>query len=248
MSLRSSLGLPLSLVLGLLAACATAEGEEGDDEDSHSDDIVTNPNGANDTFQSFAALKAAQKEGVDFKITTTETPSNVLVLAIHGGSIEMGTSELARHVAAPGGSESPFDLYLFEGIMPSNNFRLHITSRRFDEPRALAMAQRSDRCLSLHGFKNPDVAEACLGGNDETLKKAIQTKLASFKDLSLRTSGGACDGLVAVEPENIVNRCKHAGVQLEMSSKWRKALGADPELRSDFAKALRAAVASVGAK
>jgi phage replication-related protein YjqB (UPF0714/DUF867 family) len=73
-----------------------------------------------------------QKEGTDFKITTNDTPSNVLVMAIHGGGIEFGTSDLTRQTAAPGGGESP--------------------------------------------LKNPDAAEVCLGGLDETLKKAVTSK------------------------------------------------------------------------
>jgi len=42
-----------------------------------------------------------------------------------------------------------FSLYCFEGLVSGR--RLHITSARFDEPRALALVESSDIAIGVHG-------------------------------------------------------------------------------------------------
>jgi poly-gamma-glutamate hydrolase-like protein len=60
------------------------------------------------------------------------------LVAPHGGGIEPGTSELADAIAA-----SDLSFYTFEGLKPSGNTDLHITSTRFDEPMCLTLLASS---------------------------------------------------------------------------------------------------------
>lgn len=88
-------------------------------------------------YNSFAALASAQIEGIDYQRSWRSSPiSTLLHLAIHGGGIEQGTSELASAAAG-----DVHDFYTFDGIKQANNGDLHITSTSFDDPQALALAQ-----------------------------------------------------------------------------------------------------------
>ena len=125
------------LLFACVSACAPKESDaEEADEESALENGAPNTNGSGDRYQNFAELSAHEKEGVDYTVTVEERPSPILALAIHGGRIEGTTSELARDIASAGDAK----LYLFEGIKPSGNTDLHITSRRFDEPRGLSIA------------------------------------------------------------------------------------------------------------
>ncbi|MFX4608957.1 poly-gamma-glutamate hydrolase family protein, partial [Acinetobacter baumannii] len=92
----------------------------------------------------YAELSSAHREGIDYHVTVERRGSGVAIVAPHGGRIERGTSEVARAIAG-----NDFDLYLFEGALPTMNFEmLHITSTRFDEPRALALIADCDAVLA----------------------------------------------------------------------------------------------------
>ena len=86
-----------------------------------------------DTYRNFDDLR--KHEGRFFqnsyKIVAKDRKSKITCIAIHGGNIEPGTSELAEELA---GNE--FNLYKFEGLKEKNNSVLHITSSNFDEPKA----------------------------------------------------------------------------------------------------------------
>ena len=94
-----------------------------------------------DRYSSFEQLARHEREDVDYCITIARRPSStILILAPHGGAIESQTSEIARTVAG-----DDFNLYLFEGIKPSGNYKaLHITSHCFDEPRLLSLLLECD--------------------------------------------------------------------------------------------------------
>jgi phage replication-related protein YjqB (UPF0714/DUF867 family) len=87
-----------------------------------------------DLYGCFADLKAHKKENSDYSISKGHGKSNhVCVIGPHGGGIEPGVSELVTEIA-----RDDFSWYLFEGIQPSGNRDLHITSHHFDEPTALS--------------------------------------------------------------------------------------------------------------
>jgi Poly-gamma-glutamate hydrolase len=72
---------------------------------------------------------------------TDNTEAQKIVMAIHGGGIEKGTSEIALavagyHPATLATSDDVFglhDFWLFEGLLPSGNGKLHVTASHYDE-------------------------------------------------------------------------------------------------------------------
>ncbi len=162
-----------------------------------------------DRYASLAELERNEREGTDFLRVVRPSGTGWVVLAPHGGGIEPGTSEIARAVAG-----ECLALYLFEGISRSGNARLHVGSARFDDPRALALLERTPHALSIHGSGgiHPEVA---VGGLDVRTGDAVITALRSCGVAAARGDGTRFPG---TDPLNICNRCASgAGVQLEFS-------------------------------
>ncbi|RYG96563.1 MAG: replication protein, partial [Alphaproteobacteria bacterium] len=85
-----------------------------------------------DRYGSYPDLAAQEREGVDYRIIEMVRPSPVAVLAPHGGCIEPTTSLIAAAIAG-----DDYSLYCFEGLRRGRpHGDLHLTSDRFDEPRA----------------------------------------------------------------------------------------------------------------
>ncbi len=166
---------------------------------------------ARDTYRSFEAL--LQGEGPSsFQITAVNRPSSLLILAPHAGSIELGTSELARLIAG-----NKHSLYLFEGSathpLPS---RLHVTSHHFDEPIALEITRESGMAVSIHAMKNrTGLPELCIGGRFS----GREAFLERLKALEPGFSAGTCERFRGTHPDNIVNLSRTPGVQLEFASR-----------------------------
>ncbi|MFO1434843.1 MAG: poly-gamma-glutamate hydrolase family protein [Gammaproteobacteria bacterium] len=101
-----------------------------------------------DRYLSFEELAAVEREDIDYRIVVREVPgASHAVITPHGGGIERGTTQIARAIAG-----DTHHLYLFEGLKPRGNLNaLHITSRRFDEPRCLELVARSETVISVHG-------------------------------------------------------------------------------------------------
>lgn len=194
------------------------------------------PHTPHDVYPDFAALAAAQQEGVDYRIVVEDRGSPLTVLAIHGG-IDLNTETIARAIA-----EKDLNLYIFEGIKPQGNHALHLTSTHFDEPQALALAARSSRCLSIHGYVDKTRKQICFGGDDVQYRDSLQKELDALQ-LPFETAS-LCAGLEGTDPENIVNRCQH-GVQLEFSSSLRDELTADPDLMERLASAIHRSFAAL---
>ena len=159
-----------------------------------------------DTYINYEALALIENEGEDFHVRSFEGPSGTLVMAPHGGSIEPGTSELAKAIAC--GSRT---FYSFEGIKNRGNRDLHITSINFDEPRGLSLASAAMRTLAIHGESSRNEV-VYLGG----LNKELQANLKNYLD----AAGFKTDFHEKLKGENEKNICNHAkrhGVQLELS-------------------------------
>ncbi|MDP2870094.1 poly-gamma-glutamate hydrolase family protein [Methyloversatilis sp.] len=166
-----------------------------------------------DRYRNFGELAAAHVDGRDYRITVKSRGSGIAVIAPHGGRIERGTSEVARAIAG-----EAFDLYLFEGCLPSLNFEtLHLTSRHFDEPRALALLAGCHTVLAVHGVADTG-QRALLGGRDCTLACAIADRLF-VRGVRAQVSGHRYPGRDAA---NVCNRgSRGQGVQLELSDRLR---------------------------
>ncbi|EFK98787.1 LOW QUALITY PROTEIN: conserved hypothetical protein, partial [Streptomyces sp. SPB78] len=118
---------------------------------------------ADDTYPSNTALYAdpAVTEGVDYArryrrhalddqdLATGGGFTRSVILAPHGGGIEVGTSELCLAVAgyhpdglAPTPPEGPrHDFWMFEGLRSSDNGALHVTATHCDDTVARSLAR-----------------------------------------------------------------------------------------------------------
>ncbi len=183
-----------------------------------------------DRYQSFGELARHETYGVDYRVTVLDRPrSPVVVLAPHGGLIEVGTSELAARVAA-----DEHSLFSFEGMKPRGRNRdLHVTSHRFDHPGCLTLIERRSVALAIHGC----IGESAifLGGRDTRLVERLSRHLvrAGFAPCA---HGHRYPGRDA---NNICNRtARGCGGQLELTLDLR--LARDP---SPLTEAIRAAIA-----
>lgn len=168
-------------------------------------------------YPSFAALQANEKIGVDYRIRLRRGRSGIAVMAIHGGGIEPGTTEIAEAVA---GDVHTF--YSFSGLKASGNVSLHISSRKFDEPSGLDTAGTARTVVTIHGCKDSK-AMTYVGGRHRQLKLQIKKMLlaADFPAADSRRFPG-------INPKNICNRNRSGmGVQLEISIAMRNRLFKD---------------------
>lgn len=190
-----------------------------------------------DRFDSFASLAAALTEEEDFRIRCLDRGSGTVILAPHGGTIEPQTKEIAEAIAGDRHS-----LYIFEALKPGQHGDLHITSHRFDEPRALALLAEARQAVAVHGRRDNGRADVWLGGRDEVLRDAIGR--------ALRAAGFAAtlgDRLPGLHRRNICNRtARGRGVQLELPMCLRRSLGRDQAMLGRFARAVRRGLSDEG--
>jgi phage replication-related protein YjqB (UPF0714/DUF867 family) len=193
----------------------------------------------------------------------TDNPeTQKVVLAIHAGGIEKGTSELALAVAgfhpatlAPAADgRGLHDFWLFEGLLPLGNGRLHVTASHYDDPIAKELVRNARRCISLHGCRDEQArGKIQVGGLDEELREIVLEELTAAGIPAELATDPALNG---DESDNIGNRTKVNGcAQLEMGTTFRSSLfGIDtrPRRKSTtnarfwtLAAALRAALSRV---
>jgi phage replication-related protein YjqB (UPF0714/DUF867 family) len=185
-----------------------------------------------DKYTSFAALEAAGEiAGRDYDTTVRERPrSGVLIVAPHGGNIEIGTTEFADLIA---GTE--YSLFAFNGLKRrGRNRELHITSHNFDHPECVALAAYHPVVLAVHGCKG-DSSQIYVGGLDGELTALLTERLIAA-GLPATATGHRYPGR---NPLNICNRGARArGAQLELTLDLRE----DPSARASIAPIVRAAV------
>ncbi|MER6912229.1 poly-gamma-glutamate hydrolase family protein [Streptomyces sp. NPDC000594] len=168
-----------------------------------------------DTYPNWAALAAAQTAGTDYRIVVVDGSTATSHLGVHAGGIEIGTSEIARAVSVQLGDP----LYLMEGLKPSENRVLHITSTRFDEPQCVALQSQMRRTISYHGLSG-DTPVTHLGGGDSELSAKIGKALEAA---GFAVEWGTAEEVNGDHPQNIANRNRAGrGVQLEMTTALRK--------------------------
>ncbi|MGW9067891.1 poly-gamma-glutamate hydrolase family protein [Streptomyces yangpuensis] len=172
-----------------------------------------------DLYPNYAALAAARQIGVDYRLLKRTPPGSRLChIAIHGGGIERGTTEIADYLAA-----SVSRYYSLDGMLPSGNADLHITSTAFDEPEALALVAASDFVVSWHGADGSDPV-TYLGGLDTDTGGRIRAALeqAGFTVMTPPS------GLEGVNPANICNKgARSMGVQMELTLALRQSFFED---------------------
>jgi phage replication-related protein YjqB (UPF0714/DUF867 family) len=180
-------------------------------------------------YASFAELALYEAQGRDFRVIQIDRPeSPVVIVAPHGGAIELGTSEIAELIAG-----SDHSLFCFEGLKLDGHSRdLHITSHRFDHPDCLALAARREVVLSVHGCRGH--AQIFVGGLDVLLAERLSHRLA-LAGFDVIADGSRYPGR---HPFNICNRgLRNRGAQLEITYDLR-----GPDHRASISGAVRAAI------
>ena len=141
--------------------------------------------------------------------------SNVKLFAPHGGCIEPGTGILVRELACDN-----FDYYVFQGMMKKNCFgTLHISSTRYDEPCCHRMARQSMLALAIHGCDTNKEFIEVGGGSTE-----LVTHLYNYLVAQGFPAGRASGHRKGKDKRNFINQAKLKGIQLELSTGFRKEL------------------------
>jgi len=171
-----------------------------------------------DTYPNFATLEQHEKAGTDYRLVARRAEQAFAIVAPHGGGIEAGTSEIANAIAG-----ERWSFYTFEGLKPSGNGVLHITSTHFDEPACLLLLGVTSRAVTIHGEESEGEGEGVfVGGLDCDLGARIGGLLTE-KGFDVRKHDDP--KLQGTDPDNICNRgTAGAGVQLELSRAVRKTL------------------------
>jgi phage replication-related protein YjqB (UPF0714/DUF867 family) len=163
--------------------------------------------------------------------STDNAETQKLVMAIHGGGIEAGTSEIALATAGYDPATlmpsvdglGSHDFWLFEGLLPQGNGRLHVTASNYDDPIATELVRNANRCISLHGCTdNQANGRIQLGGLDFELRDVVLEELnAAHLEAEIATNP-MLDGSL---PDNIANKTRTGGcAQLEMGTSFRRSL------------------------
>src|SRR5699024_387972 len=164
---------------------------------------------------SFEKLESEEVENEDYTINSKDTGSDTLLIAIHGGGLEPGTTELVEYIA----KENNYSYYTFNGIKKSGNRKMHITSTDYDEPLALELVNKSLITLSFHGYDEPNKKHTYVGRLDTALVKKVNGKL-NEDNFSASIEQERID---ASEKDNIVNQNnKNKFAQIELSTDKRE--------------------------
>ncbi|WP_243141202.1 poly-gamma-glutamate hydrolase family protein [Alkaliphilus pronyensis] len=190
-----------------------------------------------DVYSNFKELSSNTVDDTDYEIKTTVTDSDVIVIAIHGGKIEKGTTELASALSF----HNNYNYYSFIGKKTKDNSTLHVTSVKFDEPTALKMVSKSKTTLSIHGCSGLEEF-TYIGGLDSELASKIKESLIKYDFTVLDTP----KRLAGESPKNIVNKnISSKGVQLEISRGLRtQFLSSDSDKLKNYVLAISEAVNS----
>ncbi|HTM30946.1 MAG TPA: poly-gamma-glutamate hydrolase family protein [Vicinamibacterales bacterium] len=163
--------------------------------------------------------------------STDNAETQKLVMAIHGGGIEAGTSEIA--LATAGFNPATLmpsadglgihDFWLFEGLLPRGNGRLHVTASNYDDPIATELVRNANRCISLHGCTDRQAnGRIQLGGLDIELRDIVLEALTAAHLEAEIATNPLLDGS---RPDNVANKTRTGGcAQLEMGTSFRSSL------------------------
>ncbi|MCG6930844.1 MAG: poly-gamma-glutamate hydrolase family protein [Desulfofustis sp.] len=179
-----------------------------------------------DRYKNFSELAAHESA---YHIRFVDRNCEVTVIAPHGGRIEPNTSEIAALIAA-----DDCNLFCFNGLKAGSNRDLHITSHRFDHPRALALARKAATVVAVHGCMHTDPI-VHLGGLDAELIERTRRRLHACNivvEPAIRRYAG-------INPENLCNRgTRRKGMQIEVSRPLRDS----PAAHIAIATAVRSAL------
>ena len=160
-------------------------------------------------------------------------------LALHGGSLERGTAEIARAAADAGGAS-------FYSVCQPEDLRWHVPSYHYDPAESAALARflaHVDEVVSIHGYGRKDLWRALLvgGANRELAERATRALRDALPDYRIIDDLEAIPvALRGLHPGNPVNRARWGGIQLELPPSVR-----DGAAQANERDALIAALASL---
>jgi phage replication-related protein YjqB (UPF0714/DUF867 family) len=163
-----------------------------------------------DSYRSFDQLLRGEVEGRDFSRIVWARNSPVAIVALHGGGIEPGTSEIARGIAG-----NNYSLYCFESLKTSGNELLHIPSHDFDDPLCLNLVTSAKIVISVHGCSGEGQrASVFIGGRHNLLRERLSASLLKA-GFPVAPGAGRYPGQ---HRDNVCNLGQAgAGIQLEIS-------------------------------
>jgi phage replication-related protein YjqB (UPF0714/DUF867 family) len=172
-----------------------------------------------------------------------ELRSSFGFMAIHGGSLERGTAEVAARAA----TESGASLYTIE---QPEDFRWHLPSHLVGpegSPALAAFLEHVDVVVSVHGYGRDGFWTRLLlgGGNRELAARVaavLRAGLAGYEIVDDLAEIPAT--LRGLHPDNPVNRARGGGVQIELPPRVR---GLGPRGEPAAVDALVAALATAAA-
>jgi formylglycine-generating enzyme required for sulfatase activity/phage replication-related protein YjqB (UPF0714/DUF867 family) len=161
-------------------------------------------------YTTFTELTQHEAATQDYEIRSRVGSSGIAVIAIHGGNLQPGTTEIAEAVAG-----DIHSFYSFVSLKPEIDQTLYIPSTQFDEPIALEIVGEAQIVLSIHGCRGK-TEFIKVGGLDIDRRALIQAKLQAAGFRVSDDDGGT-------NPTNICNRNRTGqGVQIEISRGLRK--------------------------
>ena len=177
-------------------------------------------------------------EGV---VETCELRAGFGFMALHGGSLERGTAEIARRAA------DACDASIYAVEQPED-LQWHIPSHLYDPvaaPRLGAFLDDVDVVVSVHGYGREGWwTRVLVGGANRDLASTtaatLRGHLEGFEVLDgIDTIPRELRGL---HPDNPVNRSRRGGVQLELPLRVR---GLGPHGRTEYVDALVGGLAAL---
>ena len=151
---------------------------------------------------------------------TAELRSPVGFMALHGGSLERGTAEIAREAAARSGAS-------YYGVTQPEHLRWHLPSASFDPTQSPTLAtfiDHVDVALTIHGYGRPELFTTVLlgGHNRELCTRVAETLASSLPDYTFEDDLDRIPReLRGQNPANPVNLPPQAGAQIELPPRIR---------------------------
>lgn len=159
-----------------------------------------------DFYNDLEELKECHTENEDYAEELRDLNKGITVLAIHGGYIEPFTAFVAKNIA-----KDDYNLYLFHGLNKRNANKLHITSHRFKQNDLEEVLLKSDAAISVHGCGDKKNKITYIGGLNDELKSLVKKNLEE-KGFFINE-----EKWPAIFRNNVVNRTKNQGAQLELT-------------------------------
>lgn len=172
---------------------------------------------------------------------TCELQSRFGFMAIHGGSLERGTAEIARRSAEQAGTS----LYAVE--QPEGS-RWHVPSHLYDPevaPNLRAFLDHVDVVVSLHGYGREGWwTRLLVGGSNRSLAATASAQLRAELDGFdvIDDVDEIPRELRGLHPRNPVNLARQGGIQIELPPRVR---GLGPRGEPEFVDALVRGLARV---